>query len=132
MKSGFWQVAVEEEDRFKTTFSIPVGHYEWNVMHFGLKHEPSIFQKVMNQVFKPYFDWIIVYIDDVLIFSKSVEEHFKHVQIFTLVVKRSELVLSKKKMELFQKKSNPWDILYKMAISHYKSMHLNLFINFQI
>lgn len=88
MKSGFWQVAMKEEDRFKTAFNIPAGHYEWNTMPFGLKHAPSEFQKVMDQVFKPYFDWLIVYVDDVLIFSKSVEEHFKHVHIFTQVVKR--------------------------------------------
>lgn len=104
MKSGFWQVAVKEENRFKTAFIILAGHYEWNVMPFGLKDAPSKFQNVMDWVFKPYFDWLIVYIDDVLIFSKSVEEHFKHVQIFRQVVKRSGLVLSKKKMELFQTK----------------------------
>ena len=73
MKSRFWQVAIKEEDRFKTAFSAPSGHYEWNVMPFGLKHAPSKFQRVMDEVFKPYFDWLIVYIDDFVIFSKRIE-----------------------------------------------------------
>ena len=63
-------MAIVEKDKVKTTFSIPVGHYEWNVMPFGLKHAPSKFQKVMDSIFKPYFDWLMVYIDDILIFYK--------------------------------------------------------------
>ena len=84
LKAGFWQVSINEEDKFKTAFSIPAGHYEWNVMPFGLKNSPSKFQKVMDDIFKPYFDWLLVYIDDVLIFSKNIYDHFKHVNIFML------------------------------------------------
>jgi len=101
-KAGFWQVAISEKDKFKTTFNIPVGHYEWNVMPFGLKNAPSKFQKVMDNIFKPYFDWLIVYIDDVLIFSKNIDEQFKHVNIFKNLVKHNGLVLNKKKIEVFQ------------------------------
>lgn len=96
LKAGFWQVAIAEKDKFKTTFSIPAGHYEWNVMHFGLKNAPSKFQKVMDIIFEPYFDWLILYIDDVLIFSKNIQEPFKN------LVKHNGLVLSKKKKEVFQ------------------------------
>eukprot|EP00253_Pinus_taeda_P016901 PITA_16901 len=81
LKARFWQVAIEESDKFKTAFSIPAGHYEWNVMPFGLKNAPSKFQKVMDDIFKPYFNWLIVYIDDVLIFSKNIDEHFKHISL---------------------------------------------------
>jgi len=70
-------------------------------MPFGLKHAPSKFQKAMDQIFKPYFEWLIMYIDDVLIFSNTIDEHFMHVHTFAQVVKRSDLVLSKKNMELF-------------------------------
>ena len=52
LKFGFLQVAIAEKDKFKTAFSIPAGHYEWNVMPFGLKHAPSKFQKVMDSIFK--------------------------------------------------------------------------------
>ena len=104
LKSGFWQVAISEKDKFKTAFSIPAGHYEWNVMPFGLKHAPSKFQRVMDSIFKPCDEWLLVYIDDILIFSKNLQDHFKHVRIFMKLVKRNGLVLSKKKMELFQTK----------------------------
>ena len=102
LKAGFYQVAISEKDKFKTAFSIPVGHYECNVMPFGLKNAASKFQKVMDGIFKPYFDWLIVYIDGVLIFSKNIQEHFKHVNIFKNLVKHNGLVLSKKKIEVFQ------------------------------
>jgi hypothetical protein len=49
---------------------------------FGLKHAPSKFQRVMDEAFQAYFDWLIVYIDDILVFSSSIEQHFKHLQIF--------------------------------------------------
>ena len=104
LKFGFWQVAIKEEDKFKTTFSVPAGHYEWNVMPFGLKNAPSKFQRVMDNVLKPYFDWLIVYIDDILVFSDSIEQHFKHLATLLKVVKEAGLVLSKKKLELFQTK----------------------------
>ena len=51
MKSGFLQVQIREEDRYKTAFTIPFGHYEWNVMPFGLKNGPSEFQNIMNNIF---------------------------------------------------------------------------------
>jgi len=102
LKAGFWKVAIAEKDKFKTAFSIPAGHYEWNVMPFGLNNTPSKFQKVMDIIFKPYFYWLVVYIDDVLIFSKNIQEHFKHVNIFKNLVKKNGLVLSKKKIEVFQ------------------------------
>jgi hypothetical protein len=82
LKSGFWQVAVKEEDKFKTTFNIPTGHYEWNVIPFGVKNAPAKFQRVMDDTLKPYFDWLIVYIDDILVFSSSIEQHFKHLKKF--------------------------------------------------
>jgi hypothetical protein len=78
------------------------GHYEWNVMPFGLKNAPAKFQRVMDNTLKPYFDWLIVYIDDILVFSSSVEQHFKHLRKFMQVVKEAGLVFSKKKLELFK------------------------------
>ena len=68
MKSGFWQIQIHISDRYKTAFTVPFEHYEWNVMPFGLKNAPSEFQRIMNEIFSPYSSFIIVYIDDVLIF----------------------------------------------------------------
>lgn len=104
LKSGFWQVAILEKDKFKTAFNVPASHYEWNVMPFGLKHAPSKFQRVMDEAFQAYFDWLIVYIDDILIFSSSIDQHFKHLQIFLKACHKEGLVFSKKKMDLFQTK----------------------------
>ena len=69
LKSGFWQIQIKDEDRYKTAFTVPFRHFEWNVMPFGLKNAPSEFQKIMNEIFNPYTSFCIVYNDDVLIFS---------------------------------------------------------------
>lgn len=102
MKSGFWQIQINKEDRYKTVFNVPFGHYEWNVMPFGLKNAPSEFQNIMNGIFNPYSYMLIVYIDDVLIFSEDIDSHFKHLSTFLNVVKTNGLVVSAKKIRLFQ------------------------------
>ncbi|KAK2424968.1 hypothetical protein QL285_035270 [Trifolium repens] len=104
MKSGYWQIQINETDRYKTAFAVPFGHYEWNVLPFGLKNAPSEFQNIMNDIFNPYSDFIIVYIDDVLVFSKSLDQHFKHLKIFKNIIIHNGLVLSAPKMKLFQTK----------------------------
>nr|KYP70658.1 polyprotein [Cajanus cajan] len=104
MKSRFWQIQINPSDRYKTTFIVPFGQYEWNVMPFGLKNAPSEFQNIMNDIFNPYSNFCIVYIDDVLIFSTSIDQHFKHLEIFFNVIKRNSLAVSKTKICLFQTK----------------------------
>ena len=84
IKSGFWQVQITEENRYKTAFTVPFGHYEWNVMPFGLKNAPSKFQNIMNDIFNPGFQFIIVYIDDVLVFSDSLKKQFVHLKKFSM------------------------------------------------
>ena len=66
----------------KTIFTIPFRNYEWNVMPFDLKNAHSKFQNIMNDIFNPYTNFSIVYIDDVIIFSNSIKHHFKHLNIF--------------------------------------------------
>ena len=102
MKSGFWQIQIQESDRYKTAFTVPFGQYEWNVMPFGLKNAPSEFQKIMNDIFNPYSKFVIVYIDDVLIFSQNIDQHFKHLQTFIHIIKQNGLAVSKSKINLFQ------------------------------
>ena len=104
MKSGFWQIQINKKDKYKTTFTIPFGHYEWNVMPFGLKNAPSEFQNIMNDIFTLFTDFSIVYIDDVLIFSKSINDHWKHLNIFVRVIKQNRLVVLASKISLFQDK----------------------------
>jgi len=104
MKSGFWQIQITERDRYKTAFTTPFGHYEWNVMPFGLKNAPSEFQRIMNDILNPFSHFAIVYIDDVLIYSKSIDEHWKHLNLFLDIIKTNGLVVSAKKIKLFQTK----------------------------
>ncbi|GLT97479.1 hypothetical protein SLE2022_150410 [Rubroshorea leprosula] len=83
-----------------TAFTCPRGHFEWQVMPFGLKNAPSIFQRKMDQIFKKYFDFVLVYIGDILIFSKTETEHIKHLQVVFTEFLKNGLIISKKKMEL--------------------------------
>ena len=69
MKYGFWQIQISKDDRYKTSFTVQFGHYEWNVIPFGLKNAPLEFQNIMNDIFNDYTRFSIVYIDDVLIFQ---------------------------------------------------------------
>ena len=82
--------------------SLPFGHYEWNVMPFGLKNAPNEFQNIMNDIFNPFSSHSIVYIDDVLIFSEFIEQHWKHLRSFLDTVKSNGLVVSTPKIKLFQ------------------------------
>ena len=102
MKSGFWEIQIKESERYEITFTTPFGHYEWNVMPFGLKNAPSKFQNIMNEIFNPFSSHAIVYIDDMLIFSKSLDQHWKHLQAFLQIVKLNGLVVSAPKIKLFQ------------------------------
>nr|GEU35467.1 hypothetical protein [Tanacetum cinerariifolium] len=81
-----------KEDVPKTTFRTRYGHYEFQVMPFGLTNTPTIFMDLMNWVCKPYLDKIvIVFIDDILIYSKSKEEHTKHLKLILELLKKEEL-----------------------------------------
>jgi len=95
MKSGFWQIQIDPKDRYKTIFTLPFGQYKWNVMPFGLKNEPSEFQRNMNDIFNAHSKFYIVYIHDVLIFSHSIDQHFKHLHTFFHTAKQNGLVVSK-------------------------------------
>ncbi|KAL0453803.1 UNVERIFIED_CONTAM: Enzymatic polyprotein [Sesamum latifolium] len=96
-KSGFYQIKMESESKKFTAFSTPQGQYIWNVMPMGLANAPQIFQRKMDNLFKDYIEFIFVYIDDILIASKNMKDHIKHLEIFSDACHREGLVLSEKK-----------------------------------
>jgi hypothetical protein len=73
-------VWIKEGDEWKTAFHTRYGHFEYNVMPFGLTNAPAVFQHMMNDIFREHLDdFVVIYLDDILIFSKNKEEHEKHV-----------------------------------------------------
>ena len=81
LRSGFHQVTVDPADREKTAFICHRGLFEFVRMPFGLANDPSHFQRAMDQVFQDYLGkFVMVYIDDIVIFSKTIEEHIKHLE----------------------------------------------------
>src|SRR6266542_1919920 len=79
--SGVWQIEIEEGNKAKTAFSTSWGHYEYNVMPFGLKGVPATFQRLMTKVLGPYlYDFVMVYLDDIIIFSPTMDEHLQHMR----------------------------------------------------
>jgi hypothetical protein len=82
LRSGYYQLKVRECDIPKTAFVLRYGLYEYTVMSFGLTNAPAYFMYLMNKIFTPYMDkFVVVFIDDILVYSKSEEEHEEHLHL---------------------------------------------------
>ncbi|GKB28795.1 putative reverse transcriptase domain-containing protein [Tanacetum coccineum] len=91
LRSGYHQLRVREEYIPKTAFRTRYGHYEFQVMSFGLTNAHAIFMDLMNRVCKPYLDkFMIVFIDDILIYSKNKKEHEEHLKLILELLKKEE------------------------------------------
>ncbi|KAI3510609.1 hypothetical protein L1887_17736 [Cichorium endivia] len=100
LRSGYHQLKVREEDVPKTAFRTRYGHYEFLVMPFGLTNAPAAFMDLMNRVCKPYLDkFVIVFIDDILIYSRSEADHERHLRSVLSLLKREALYAKFSKCE---------------------------------
>nr|GEV15310.1 putative reverse transcriptase domain-containing protein [Tanacetum cinerariifolium] len=99
---GYHQLRVRKEDIPKTAFRTRYGQYEFQVMPFGLTNAPTIFIDLMNCVCKPYLDeFVIVFIDDILIYSKNMKEHKEHLKAILELLKKEELYAKFSKCEFW-------------------------------
>jgi hypothetical protein len=105
LRSGYHQVRIKEEDIHKTSFWTRYGHYEFVVVPFGLTNAPATFMFLMNNVLRKYLDkFVIVFIDDILIYAKNKEEHKEHLRQVLKTLREHQLYAKFSKCEFYQDK----------------------------
>ena len=98
LRSGYHQVRIAEGDEPKTTCVTRYGSFEWLVMPFGLTNAPATFCTLMNKIFHPYLDrFVVVYLDDIVVYSNSLEEHADHLRVVFKTLRENELYVKKEK-----------------------------------
>ena len=112
MRSGYHQLRINEEDINKIDFRTRYGHYEFTIVPFGLTNEPSMFMFSMNVIFINYFDKsIIVFLNYIIIYSKTKEEHEEHLRITLQVLRENKLYAKLINVSFYQREIQYWDIL---------------------
>ena len=102
LRSGYHQLKISEQDIPKTAFRTRYGYYEFRVMLFRLTNAPAAFMALMNRVFQPYLDkFIIVFIDDILVYSRSADEHAEHLRIALQTLREKQLYAKLSKCEFW-------------------------------
>ena len=90
--SGYHQICIAKENIHKIVFRTRYGHYEFLVLPFGLTNIPATFMMLMNNIFHDYLDkFVIIYLDDILIYSKTKKEHIQHLQTILEILRKHKL-----------------------------------------
>ena len=104
LQSGYYQLRLKGVDVPKTAFKTRYGHYEFLVMPFGLTNAPIAFMDLMNRVFRPYLDhFVVVFIDDILVYSKDAQEHEHHLKIVLQILRENQLFAKLSKCDFWLK-----------------------------
>jgi hypothetical protein len=104
LRSGYHQLKIRRSDIPKTAFTTRYGLYEYTVMSFGLTNAPAYFMYMMNKVFMEYLDkFVVVFIDDILVFSKTEEEHAEHLRLVLQKLREHQLYAKRSKCEFWLK-----------------------------
>ncbi|GJZ76549.1 putative reverse transcriptase domain-containing protein [Tanacetum coccineum] len=119
IRSSYHQLRVHEDDIPKTAFRTPYRHFEFTVMPFGLTNAPTVFMDLMNQICKPYLDkFVIVFIDDTLIYSKTKEDHEVHLKLVLELLKKERLYAKFLKCEFWLQEAHFLGHVVKHNVIH--------------
>ena len=102
LRSCYYHINLDEESKAKTAFVTPFGKYEFNSVPFGLAQAPAYFQQLISMVLQDCRDFAMAYLDDIIIFSRTLEEHLKHIEIIFQKLKAAGLKLKESKCDFFK------------------------------